>query len=242
MDANGHEHYEDELAAYMLGSLDPDEASAFEAHLAGCGRCQARERWLRTSLDVLPSSVEQLEPPPALRERLMETVRSEAGIAEEAPRRESATRRRRGRLPAWLGSLSLRPATALAAVVLLLAAGVTGYAIRGGGASGPSTEQIAIRGTAAAPLARGTLVRDGDRAVLQVSNLPQKRGRVYEVWIVKRGQSVPIPATLFQVGRNGGGSAGVPYGLDTAKQVLISSEPAGGSTQPTTEPVLSATI
>jgi anti-sigma-K factor RskA len=243
MEADAHQRYEDELAAYMLGSLEPNEAAAFEAHLADCGRCQARERWLRTSLDVLPSSVEQVEPPPALRERLMETVRGESGIAEEAPRRESATRRRRVRLPAWLGSLSLRPAAALAVVVLLLAAGVAGYAIRGGGgASGPSTERIAIRGTPAAPKASGTLVRDGDRAVLQVSNLPQKRGRVYEVWIVKRGQPLPIPATLFQVGANGGGSAGVPYGLDTAKQVLISSEPAGGSTQPTTEPVLSATI
>jgi anti-sigma-K factor RskA len=126
---------------------------------------------------------------------------------------------------------------------LLLAGGAIGYAIAGDGSSpGPSTETIAIRGTDAAPLASGTLVRDGDRAVLQVSNLPQRRGRIYEVWLVKRSQALPVPSTLFQVGKNGGGSAGVPYGLDTAKQVMISSEPAGGSTQPTTEPVLSATI
>jgi anti-sigma factor RsiW len=103
MDPNGHERYEDELAAYMLGALEREEAQAFEAHLAECGRCQARERWLRTSLDVLPSSVEQLEPPPELRERLLETVRAEAGVAEEAPRRPTTPRR--GRLSAWLGSL-----------------------------------------------------------------------------------------------------------------------------------------
>jgi anti-sigma-K factor RskA len=239
MDPNGHERYEDELAAYMLGALEQEEASAFEAHLAGCGRCQARERWLRTSLEVLPSSVEQLEPPPALRARLMETVRSESGVSAEAPRRAKASRTRG--LRAWLGSLSLRPATALAGVVVLLAAGVIGYAIGGGGSS-TNTKTIAVIGTPTAPTASGTLVRNGDRAVLQVSNLPQRRGRVYEVWLVRKGQPKPIPSTLFQVGRNGGGSAGLPYGLDTAEQVLVSSEPAGGSTQPTTTPVLSATI
>jgi anti-sigma-K factor RskA len=241
MDPNGHERYEDELAAYMLGALEPDEASAFEAHLAGCGRCQARERWLRTSLDVLPSSVEQLEPPPALRERLMETVRAEAGVAEDQPRPAPAVRPRSRGLRAWLGSLSLRPATALAGVVVFLAAGVIGYAI-GNGGSGANTETIAVQGTPAARLATGTLVRDGDRAILRVSNLPQQRGRIYEVWIVKKGDSKPIPSTLFQVGRNGGGSAGVPYGLDNAAQVLVSSEPAGGSTQPTSQPVMVATI
>jgi anti-sigma-K factor RskA len=232
MDPNGHERYEDELAAYMLGSLEPEEAAAFEAHLAGCGRCQARERWLRTSLDVLPSSVEQLEPPPALRKRLMETVRAEAGVAEEAPRR--ARDPGRNRVRAWLGSLSLRPAVALAGVVVLLAAGIIGYAI-GSGDSGTNTQRIALSGNGT-----GTLVRDGGRAVLRVSNLPQRPGRVYEVWLVKRGK--PVPSGLFQVGKDGTGSAGIPSGLDDATQVMVSSEPASGSEQPTTQPVLSAMI
>jgi anti-sigma-K factor RskA len=241
MDPNGHEHFEDELAAYMLGALESNEADEFEAHLAGCGRCQARERWLRTSLDVLPSAVEQLEPPQALRERLLETVRSEAGVPAEEPRRARAARRPSRGLRNWLGQLSLRPATALAGVVVLLAAGIIGYAI-GGGGSGTNTKTIAVRGTPTAPYAAGTLVRDGDRAVLRVSNLPQRRGRIYEVWIVKKGQTKPTPSTLFQVGSDGTGAAGVPSGLDAATQVLVSSEPAGGSEQPTTQPVLSAPI
>jgi anti-sigma-K factor RskA len=234
MGPNGHERYEDELAAYMLGALELEEASAFEAHLAGCGRCQARERWLRTSLDVLPSSVEQLEPPPALRDRLMETVRAEAPVGGDEPRRARVARPSRG-------LLSLRPATALAGVVVLLAAGIIGYAIGGGGSS-TNTETIAVRGTPTAPQAKGTLVRDGDRAVLRVSNLPQRRGRIYEVWIVKKGQKKPTPSTLFQVGKDGTGAAGVPSGLDNATQVMVSSEPPGGSEQPTTQPVLSAPV
>jgi anti-sigma-K factor RskA len=239
MNENGHERYEDELAAYMLGSLEPEEAASFEDHLIRCERCQARERWLRTSVEILPSSVEQVEPPPALRERLMETVRLEAGVTQEAAPARGAERRSRAGLRAWLGSLSLRPATALAGVVVLLAAGVAGYAIgREGG--GPNTTTISVTGTPTAPQTAGTLVRTGDRGVLRVSNLPQRPGRVYEVWLLQDKR--PVPAALFQVGKDGTGSAGIPAGLDRSTQVMISSEPGGGSSQPTTQPVLSAMI
>jgi anti-sigma-K factor RskA len=235
MEADAHTRYEDELAAYMLGALEPEETVAFEAHLETCDRCQARERWLRVSLDVLPSSVEQIEPPPALRDRLIETVRREAGAPLEAPRREGAARGIRR----WLGSLSLQPATALAGVVLLLVAGVAGYAI-GSDGGGSDTTTIAASGTSAAPQTTGSLVRTGDAGVLRVSNLPQRRGRIYEVWLVQDGK--PVPSTLFQVGSNGTGAAGIPDGLDDSTQVMITSEPAGGSGQPTTQPVLSARI
>ena len=236
MNANGHEHWEDELAAYMLGSLERVETAAFEEHLASCRRCQERERWLRASIDVLPSSVEQIEPPPALRERLLDVVREEAGASPDATRPRPSVRRARG-LRAWLGSLALRPATALAAIVLIVAAGIVGYAI-GNDESG--TTKIAATGTAAAPQTTGTLVRSGDVGVLRVSNLPQRRGRVYEVWLVQKGK--PVPSTLFQVGRDGTGAAGIPSGLDHSTQVMVTSEPPGGSQQPTTQPVLSARI
>jgi anti-sigma-K factor RskA len=121
--------------------------------------------------------------------------------------------------------------------VLVLAAGIAGYAI-GTGKSG--TTKIAATGTAAAPQTTGALVRTGDVGVLRVANLPQRRGRVYEVWLVQRGR--PVPSALFQVDRRGSGAAAIPHGLDRSTQVMVSSEPAGGSEQPTTKPLLSATI
>jgi anti-sigma-K factor RskA len=236
VDPNGHERYEDELAAYMLGSLEGDEAAAFEEHLASCQRCQARERWLRASVDVLPSSVEQIEPPPALRELLMEIVREETGVPQDAARPRPPARPARG-LRAWFGSFTLRPAGALAGVLILLAAGVAGYSI---GKDESGTTRIAASGTAAAPQTTGTLVRTGDVGVLRVSNLPQRPNRVYEVWLVQNGK--PLPSTLFQVGKDGTGAAGIPDGLDDSTQVMVTSEPAGGSLQPTTKPLLSARI
>ena len=83
---NEHDHqpFEDDLAAYMLDALPGDEARRFERHLDSCPRCQERARWLQPSLEMLPAAVEQVEPPPALRERLMVTVRAEAEQAGRA--------------------------------------------------------------------------------------------------------------------------------------------------------------
>lgn len=240
MEANDHARYEDDLAAFMLGALEGDEEAEFERHLATCRHCQARERWLRASVDVLPSAVEQLEPPPAMRDRLMETVRREAATAPEAATpRVSARAPARG-LRGWLGSLSLRPATALAAVVLLLAAGVVGYAIGDGGGGGSGTSTIAAAGTPQSPETTGSIVRTGDAGVLRVSDLPHREGRIYEVWLVQDDK--PVASALFQVRQDGTGSAGIPHGLDDSTQVMVSSEPPGGSEAPTTEPVLSANL
>jgi anti-sigma factor RsiW len=235
---NGHAHYEDELAAYLLGALTNEEEQEFTAHLAGCEHCQARERWLRASVDVLPSSVEQLEPPPALRERLLETVRAEAPVDEDATRAPSRRRQARG-FRSWFGSLPLRPAMAAAAAVLLVAGVLAGYALRDLG--GEKTTTVAVKTTPAAPPgARATIVRDGDRGILRVERLPQRSGKVYEIWLVRGGE--PRPSTLFQVGRDGAGAAAIPSGLDGATQVMVTLEPARGSVQPTSTPILQARV
>jgi hypothetical protein len=171
-----------------------------------------------------------------VRERLMDVVREDAGVSPDATRPRPSEPRARG-LRAWLGSLTLRPAAALAATVLIVAAGIIGYAI---GNSGSGTTKIAATGTAAAPQTTGTLVRNGDSGVLRVANLPQRRARVYQVWLVQKGK--PVPSTLFQVQRDGTGAAGIPNGLDGSTQVMVTSEPPGGSLQPTTQPLLSARI
>jgi anti-sigma-K factor RskA len=239
VNAYDHERFEEELAPYMLGALEPGEERAFAEHLAGCEHCQARERWLRASVDVLPSSVEQVEPPPELRARLVDVVRREAGVPHEAARPQPGSRSLAERLRDRLGATSLRPAAALGAVVLLLAAGVAGYAIRGGG-DGAGGTTLSVTGTAAAPQTTGSVVRDGDRGILRVANLPQRRGRIYEVWLVQDGK--PVASTLFQVRRDGTGAAAIPDGLDDSTQVMVTAEPPGGSDQPTTQPLLSGRI
>ncbi|HEX3563639.1 MAG TPA: hypothetical protein VHU24_12445, partial [Solirubrobacterales bacterium] len=68
----------DDLVAYSLEALDPREASAVEAHAPSCARCSRELEALAPAVAVLGESVEQLEPPPELRERVLAIVRDDA--------------------------------------------------------------------------------------------------------------------------------------------------------------------
>ena len=64
------ERLRDDLAAYALGALEPEEASDLERHVDDCESCRRRVEWLRPAVDMLPASVEQRTPPESLRENL----------------------------------------------------------------------------------------------------------------------------------------------------------------------------
>jgi anti-sigma-K factor RskA len=230
-----HDRYREDLAAFLLGALDDDEAREFEHHLAGCAACQAEERWLRAAIEVLPASVEQIEPPPQLRERLMATVREEAKAeADGARQRRRKSRRRFG--------FVLRPAAVFAGAALIVLAGVGGYVLGNGGDEGTTT--VAVRATGVQPSASGELTKAdrGYPAIVRVRGLKPESGRVYEVWLRRKGSKDVTPSSLFAVKEDGTGSAAIPGGLGGVAEVLVSSEPEGGSTAPTTDPVLRATL
>jgi hypothetical protein len=128
---------------------------------------------------------------------------------------------------------------ALGALLLAVAGGAVGYAL-GSGDDASGTETIQAQVSAAVSGARATLEREGDRGILRVAGLPQRRGRIYEVWLA-RGKEVR-PAGLFQVDSNGRGAAAIPAGLEDADRVMISLEPARGSAQPTSDPLVIADV
>jgi len=229
----------DDLAAYALGALDDPEATALERHLEDCERCRERLRWLAPAVDLLPGTVEQRTPPPALRENLMAAVRAEAAPATAAqPRAERAHQRRSW----WAGlrGVMLRPAVGMAVLIVLVAGIGVGYALRGS-----STEQP-LELTKAEPLndsapVSATLERTGDSATLHVHELPAiSSDEVYEVWVQRAG--VMEPRSTFVLSTDGTAEAAVPGPLAGGEAVLVTREPRGGSRQPTTKPVLTAPL
>src|SRR5690242_11520300 len=128
-----HEEFRDDLAAYALGALEEPESERLRAHLEGCDECQRQLRWFEPAVELLPRTVEQLEPPPRLREALLETVRAEAApAAREPPRPAREGWWQRMGLAVW------RPATAVAAAAMLVIGAVAGYLIgepSGGGST-----------------------------------------------------------------------------------------------------------
>jgi anti-sigma-K factor RskA len=229
MNEKEHDGRRDELAAYALGALEPGEAAELERHLAGCEECRVDLDWLRPALQLLPESAERLEPPAELRGRLMEQVRSEAEQAAASP----AASPRRGR--AW--GFALRPLAGVAAVVLI-AAGIAGYAINGGGSGGSGATTV-IEGHSPGVIAQ--VVRQGGTGTLHLANVHQlPRDEVLQAW-VRRGRQIVSAKTLFVPNSDGTASATIDD-MHDVNAVMVTAEPRGGSTQPTSAPIVSVPI
>lgn len=83
----------DRAAAYVLGGLGPDEVTRFEAHLEQCAACREEVTRLRPVADDLVLSAPPAEPPPGLRERVLECIARERP-ARHAPDRDAPDARR----------------------------------------------------------------------------------------------------------------------------------------------------
>jgi anti-sigma factor RsiW len=219
-----HDALREDLAGYALGALTEPEAERLEAHLARCEHCRAELRWLGSAVDLIAAGVEPRRPPRRLRRRLLATVGAEAGPG-------------RRRLAQWV--TGVRPALAAAAVAGVLAAGAVGYALRDGGSAAVT---VAAAATKLAPAgAKAELVRADGAAMLAVRGLPRLgSGDVYQAWV--RDGEVIEPSSTFVLDRGGDGVAAIPEPLDDADEVMVTREPRGGSTRPSTAPLIRAPL
>jgi anti-sigma-K factor RskA len=226
----GHTRWRDDLPAHLLGALPAEEAGELEAHLETCESCRNELRWLRPVIEVLSDSVERVEPPTELRERLMAEVRDDARRAAEAkPARRPLAERMR--------AFMLRPATALAATAVI-GAGVAGYVISDEG--GDSVTTISDSGLNQ-PGVSAMLERKGDSGTLELAGLRQLRSaEVYQAW-VQHGKRIQ-PSSLFEARRDGTASAAIPRDLDGADAVMVTIEPRGGSDEPTSDQLVSVAL
>jgi anti-sigma-K factor RskA len=229
MNETEHDRRRDDIAAYLLGALEPGEAAELERHVAGCPECEQELQRLRPAVQVLPEMVEPVEPPPALRGRLMEQVRSEAA----GPQADAATGRQPSR---W--RFGLRPVAGFAALALVVAA-IGGYAIRDGGSSGsPKTTTVV---TGHSPGVTAEMVREGETGTLRLANLHQlPAGKVLQAW-VQRGKQVVSAKALFAPNSDGTATATIDN-MDGVNTVMVTAEPRGGSVQPTSKPIVSVAI
>src|SRR5438445_4707566 len=122
---------EELLGTYALGALTPEAAAEFEAHLASCTK-HAEVPELRAVARSLMLAAPEVEPPPALKTRLLDEIRRDAQRSRERTRTEG--------LAGWLKDLlSKRPVYAIGAA--LAAAAIAAFALflllpSGGGQTG----------------------------------------------------------------------------------------------------------
>ena len=221
----------DDLVAFALGALEQGDERAVEAHVPSCARCTRELEALVPAVAVLGESVEQLEPPPELRERVLAVVRSEAAGEREQDARP-VRRERRG-----LRGFLLRPAVALATVAVI-AAGVAGYLVRDTGGGGGETTVAVMPAT---PGIGGSLKVGENSSLLELRGMPKLTGNeVYQVWVMQ--DNSVRPSSNFIPDDSGRATTGVDGHLGDGARVMITKESAPGHTTPTPPILLSATV
>jgi hypothetical protein len=219
-----------DAAPYVLGALE--DAEFYGEHLQSCEICRAEVAELQRVVDMLPATVAPAVASEALRDRVLATVRSEAELlraagheADEPPPRASRWRSRRSSF--LTAGIAIAATAAVAAAIAISVSSSTPERV--------TSAQVAasLRG------AHASLRQFGSHAVLTVSGMQQPPlGKIYEVWL-KRGESSPQPTdALFGVTSHGSGSTNVSANLHGVQELLVTSEPLGGSSHPTSPPLI----
>ncbi len=217
--------------AYALDALSAEEAAAFRTHLEACASCCQEVRELRAAAARMGESEAQV-PPDSLRGRVLEAADRTPQLPPAVRPIGSAPSRR------WRPRL-----LAAAAAVVLVAGAVFGIGqLQGDGgdrlAAGveqvfqaPDAHSVEVE-TSHGPLRVATSQSEGEMAVDTSSLVPLDRDHVYQVWTVVDDE--PIPVVVLEQ-PDAGAHMGMPR---PGTEVAITVEPAGGSTRPTTEPII----
>ncbi len=228
--------------AYALDALSADEREAFEEHLAECAACRREVAELRDTAVRLGVAV-ATAPPAAMKSDVLDQVRR----VRQVPPDEGPI------IPMLGRKWPVRVATLAAAACLLAAIALGVQVIRTGQELGRANDQLAQADGRYAALvdvltasdARVSTSTERDmRATVVVS---QTKGRLAFVPQDMRPLGADKTYQLWLIGTDGAHSAGVlaaaqgPVVTKTVEgtdRLGVTVEPAGGSRQPTTNPVM----
>lgn len=220
------EHVDELIPAHALGALTPDEAARVESHVSECSACMARLKDAESTTALLALATPQVAPPPELRDRLMAAIE---------PEPEPSVERRSDRSPGWWPRFARIAAPVLAVVVIGLVA--WNVSLRN---SLTDTRDIVYGSQTSAALPNvGTVFVDADGQATLVANASAApSGKTYQAWVIPPGGK-PIPAGVFAGGRT---SVDLDTKAHRGDTVAVTVEPAGGSQQPTTQPIAASKV
>lgn len=219
--------------AYALDALSAEEAAEFQTHLDACQACRQEVKELRAAAAQMGAS-EAVAPPPELKGRVL----AAAGKLPQMPPRPK--RSSEGGRPPWRPRLLL---AAAAAVVLVVTGGVVFSQLQ----EDQPTSRLA------AGVVRVFEAQDAHKATMDTTNggkisvatspslnemavdtdelPPLDAEHVYQLWAIHDGSMAPV----LVLEPEKGASMDMP---SPGTEVAITIEPAGGSDQPTTEPIM----
>jgi hypothetical protein len=234
-------HPVDYLPELALGVLPEAEAAEIEAVVTACEECKEELRLLQSAVRVLPAAASPGEPSPLVRDAVLQRIRAEQLDATAAPAARAIREPANVVRPrwAWLG------AAVAAAIAAIVAAGVGGYALRGGdSADARETAVVEAAGRGDLLVARfedggveTSLVRapgESD-AFAWVENLPAlPEGKAYQAWFTRDGATFE-PSDVFTAS-DGGTWLSADAAIDDYAAMGFTIEDKGGAETPSSAP------
>jgi anti-sigma factor RsiW len=241
-----HEELESNLAAWVLGALDPEEAEVVQAHVEGCASCRETVARLQRAVGAMPLAVDEMAPPPRLRERVLAAAAASSGstVAPSRVRKKVTRPMRRNVLAPLVERLPVYAAAA--AVIVALVAGVVAGELASRQTAPPSpVARFVLSGHQSLAGAKATVIdlKSDGLALVDFSGLPAVgQGRVYEVWLITSGGRAD-PAAVFVPDSNGSKVVLVNRALQGYVQMAITDEAGPDGTQaPTQAPQLYGSV
>lgn len=221
------------LAPYALDALEPDERSRFEAHLVSCDICRDELAGFQATASRL-GEADSTTPPQGLRDRVIALAGT---TPQEHPVVTALASRSRTR--------RVLPRVVLAAAVAAAVLGIGGFVVerqRVDELRAERSDMVAVMTADDAAMHVDTAEGGGtvrviasaehDAAVVVGASLPTLDAEhTYQVWHMQDGKPTSVGVL--------GDGPGMLYvdGISGAEAYAVSVEPAGGSEEPTTEPI-----
>lgn len=225
-----HQEMLNNIPAYALGALDPEEAEVLANHIASCAQCQAELRVYQQTADHIGLGLSEQAPARELKERLFSQISPAATIMHKEPAR-------------WQWWFTQRPAFALVSVGLILLLAVSNLLLWSQVRSlrTQAFRTVSLSATEVIPQAAGVIIISGDGryGTLVASNLAAlPEDQQYQLWLIEGDDRTS--GGIFSVTQSGYAALQVyaPQPLDSYDGFGITIEPYGGSPGPTGDKVL----
>jgi hypothetical protein len=234
--------------AYALDAIDGTELARFERHMDRCAACREEVRGLRETAGRLAMAT-AITPPAAMRQQVLDAAARTRQLAPAGRKPRLAGRWRTSRRP----RVTLRspvvliavPAMAAAIVVLIVLQVMTLNRLQVSQASNRSiaavlsapdarikTSTTSVGGTVTAVVSASD-----HEAVITTTGMPAPSDtKVYQLWVIS--SSGARSAGLLPAGHTGTSTPVLADGINPGDHLGITIEPAGGTTKPTTSPIV----
>jgi anti-sigma-K factor RskA len=230
---------------YALHALPDEEAALFEQHLAVCEACQSEVDEMRETATRLGEAA-SVPAPADLKIRVMDRIREVRPLPPLVSAAADVPAVRESRFRRWLPRVAVGLAAAAAVVAVTL--GVELREVR----QDLDDEQLHsavlsdMLGALDVDVVRadaddfsGTVIlsRAQDAAMVMIHGMDAApAGQVYQLWFID--DSGARPAGFMPDTQDNGMMTYAAHGLGDASSLGVTLEPAGGSDQPTSDPVM----